>query len=415
MSTRRAPATGALLRVRAGCVLVTAGCLAALVLAGCSPADQGASDRIEPAARVAPDAGATTAEVEDAVLTALGRRAHAWREGDGTAWATTVDGTAQESQADVFGRLRRLHLDRWAEHLTAIEPGPNGSWRAEVLVRYRLDGDRQDALVRAVLDLSPDLLVRGSTTTPLPPWEIDGVRTVAGDTALVVGGAAPGVLRRYADELDRAASSVGSLLDQTAPRVVLVVPATWDQARRMVGAGVAPGLAAVTTSLEPAGVPAGPVRVLADPGVLAGLDRQTRIAVLGHEAFHVATAGLGAVPLWLSEGLADYAGYRESGIALERASAGLERQVRRDGVPSALPDDAAFGAAGQATSAYEGAHVAVAMLTAEYGPDRIVSLYRQVARDGPHTLDAALRDVLGTDLTAVTAAWRAEVTASAGD
>jgi hypothetical protein len=118
--------------------------------------------------------------------------------------------------------------------------------------------------------------------------------------------------------------------------------------------------------------------------------------------------------LWLSEGLADYAGYRESGIALERASAGLAGQVRRQGVPAALPEDAAFGDAGRATLAYEGAHVAVAMLVADHGEERVVTLYRRVARDGPRSLDAALRDVLGTDLAAVTAAWRAEV-ADAGN
>jgi hypothetical protein len=360
---------------------------------------------------VAPDSvgDVASAEVEDAVRAMLDRRARARRDGDVTAWLATVDAAAQEGQATVFGGLSRLPLDRWAEELTSIGPGPSGSWRAEVLVRYRFDGDRQDALVRAVLDLSPGLLVRGSTATPLPPWEIEAVRAVSGDTTLVVGGAAPHVLRRYADEADRAAASVGSLLNRPAPRVVLVVPADWDQARRMVGTGVGSGLAAVTTPLEPADAPAGPVRVIADPGLLAGLDPQSRTAVLGHEAFHVATAGLGAVPLWLSEGLADYAGYRESGVALEHASAGLQAQVRRHGVPTELPDDTAFGDTGRATLAYEGAHVAVAMLVAEHGEDRIVSLYRRVARDGPQSLDAALHEVLGTDLAAVTAAWRSEV------
>jgi hypothetical protein len=374
------------------------------------------ADRPEPAGRVAPEsvADVTSAEVENAVREMLHRRDRARQEGDATVWRATVDAAAQEGQVTVFGRLLRLPLDRWAEELTSIRPGPSRSWRAEVLVRYRFEGDRQDALARAVLDLSPGLLVRGSTTTPLPLWEIEAVRAVSGDTTLVVGGAAPQVLRRYADEADRAASSVGSLLNRPAPRVVLVVPADWDQARRMVGAGIGRGLAAVTTSLEPADVPAGPVRVIADPDVLAGLDPQTRTAVLGHEAFHVATVGLGAVPLWLSEGLADYAGYRESGITLERASAGLRTQVRRDGVPAGLPDDAAFGDAGRTTLAYEGAHVAVAMLVAEHGEDPIVSLYRRVARDGPQSLDAALRELLGTDLAAVTAAWRAEV-AGAGD
>ncbi|HJU98399.1 MAG TPA: hypothetical protein VJ644_10510 [Jiangellaceae bacterium] len=410
MSRTRAPATGALLRAGPGRLLTTAGCLVALAIAGCSAPARPAADAPAPAGRVAPRVGdVSPAVLDDAVRAVLDQRARASREGDATAWAATVDSAAQHDQARVFDRLQRLPLDRWKEELTSVRAGPHGSWRADVLVRYRFDGDRRDALVRAVLDLSPQLLVRGSTTTPLPPWEIEAVRAVAGDTALVVGGAAPDVLRRYAEEADRAATTIGSLLSLPPPRVVLVVPADWEQARRMAGAGVGPDLAAVTTSLEPVGVPSGPVRVLADPGVLAGLDPPTRTAVLGHEAFHVATAGLGAAPLWLSEGLADYAGYRESGIALERASAGLAGQVRRQGVPAALPDDADFGDTGRATLAYEGAHVAVAMLVADYGEERVVALYRRVARDGPRSLDAALRDVLGTDLAAVTAAWRVEV------
>jgi hypothetical protein len=382
-----------------------------LVVAGCSSPDPVTADRPEPAGRVAPApaGGVSTDEVENAVRVLLDRRARAWRDGDRTAWQATVAGAARDGQETVFDRLHRLPLDRWAEELTSARPGPDGSWRAEVLVRYRFDGDRQDSTVQAVLDLSPGLLVRGSTTAPLPPWEIGTVRAVAGATTLVVGTAAAETQRRYADEVDRAASSVGSLLNQPAPRIVLVVPTDWDQARRMVGTGVAAGLAAVTTSLEPPGVPAGPVRVLADPDALAGLDPPTRTAVFGHEAFHVATAGLGPVPLWLSEGLADYAGYRESGITLDRASAGLQRHVQRQGIPGELPDDSAFGDAGRAAFAYEGAHVAVAMLAAEYGNERIVSLYRRVAADGPQSLDAALREILDTDLAAVTAAWRAEV------
>jgi hypothetical protein len=416
VSTTRAPATGALLRARPGRLLATAGCLVALAVAGCTAQDRPTADAPEPAGRVAPLSvgGVSPAEVDDAVRAVLDRRARARQDGDATAWAETVDSAARQRQATVFDRLRDLPLQRWAEELSSVRAGPGGSWRADVLVRYRFDGDQQDALVRAVLDLSPHLLVRGSTASPLPPWEIDGVRAVAGETALVVGGAAPRVLRRYAEEADRAASSVGLLLNLPPPRVVLIVPTDWEQARQMAGAGVASGLAAATTSLEPAEVPSGPVRVLADPGVFAGLDPPTRTAVIGHEAFHVATAGLGAVPLWLSEGLADYAGYRESGIALERATAGLVEHVRRHGAPGRLPDDAAFRDPGRATVAYEGAHVAVAVLVADHGEDRVVSLYRRVARDGPESLDAALRDVLGTDLAAVTAAWRTEV-ADAGN
>ena len=109
----------------------------------------------------------------------------------------------------------------------------------------------------------------------------------------------------------------------------------------------------MTTAADQPGPAAGPVRVLANTAVLARLPASTRTAVFGHEAFHVATWGRAAVPRWLSEGLADYAGYHESGADLGSAVAGALRQVRADGAPAALPEDAAFDDPLRATMAYE--------------------------------------------------------------
>ena len=371
-----------------------------------------------PSGAPAPIAGTAGADapskVRAAVDALLERRAAAWQAADPRAWRSTLDEGAVDGQVELFEALGRLPLEAWSEELTALEPSRPASWRARVVVRYRLAGDDANALVRGVLDVTPELRVAGATFTPVPPWEIDGVASATGEHSLVVGGADPELLRRYVAELDGAARSVGLLVDGPAPRMVLILAGDWQQARRMVPGGARAGLAALTTSLEPTGLPAGPVRVLADPDVLAALDAATRVALLGHEAFHVATRAMGPVPLWLSEGLADYAGYRGSGVPVGTAVAGLLRQVRSDGPPVALPDDDAFVDPARVATAYEGAHLAVRMLAAAHGEHEVLELYRRVAQDGPGSVDHALEDVLGTDLATMTSRWRAEVAALAG-
>jgi len=353
-------------------------------------------------------------EVRVAVDALLERRAAAWQAVDPRAWRSTLAEGAVDGQVELFEALGRLPLDAWSEELTALEPSGPASWRAYVIVRYRLAGDDADALVRGVLDVTPELRVAGSTFAPVPPWEIDGVASATGEHSIVVGGAGTELLRQYAAELDGAARSVGLLVDGPAPRMVLILAGDWQQARRMVPGGARAGLAALTTPLEPTGLPTGPVRVLADPDVLAALDAATRVALLGHEAFHVATRAMGPVPLWLSEGLADYAGYRGSGVPVETAVAGLLRQVRSDGAPVALPDDDAFADPARVTEAYEGAYLAVRLLAAAHGDQELLELYRRVAQDGPRNVDHALEDVLGTDVATLTSRWRAEVEALAG-
>ena len=366
-------------------------------------------------APIAGTAGADSpSEVGAAVDALLERRAAAWQGADPRAWRSTLDEGAADGQVKLFQALRRLPLEAWSEELTALEPSGPASWRASVVVRYRLAGDDADALVRGVLDVTPELRVGGAAYTPVPPWEIDDVASATGGHSIVVGGADAEPLRQYAAELDGAARSIGLLVDVAAPRLVLILASDWQQAGRMVPGGARAGLAALTTPLEPSGMPAGPVRVLADPDVLATVDAATRVALLGHEAFHVATRAMGPVPLWLSEGLADYAGYREAGVPVETAVAGLVRHVRSDGPPVALPCDDAFADPASVTEAYEGAHLAVRLLAAAHGDQKVLELYRRVAQDGPRSVDRALEDVLGTDLATVTSRWRAEVAALAG-
>ena len=355
---------------------------------------------------------APDAEVQLQIEQILARREQAVRTADAVAWRSTVAEPA-DAQLALFESLERLNVDAWSEQLTKLERASDRSWRAAVQVRYRLAGERTDAVVDAVLDLTANLLVAGSTTTPMPPWEIAGAEAVSGPNALVVGAGPGDRLDIYAAELEHAAASVGRLLSQPPPRVVLVIPENWEQAGRMDPTNVRAGLAAVTSVLSRRGTAAGPVRVLADAEVLAQLDPATRTAVFGHEAFHVATVGIAAVPRWLSEGLADYAGYREAGADVGRAVAGAIRQVREEGAPPGLPDDDAFDDPSRAAMAYEGAHLAVRLLVSEYGAADVVAVYRAVGAENSAGIDAALSLILGTDEASLTRAWQAELTSLA--
>jgi hypothetical protein len=343
----------------------------------------------------------------------LDQREQAVLTADADAWLATVDEPAIAEQRAQFEALVRLGLHAWSEELVALEDGQRGSRRAHVQVRYMLPGDPNHAVVDTVLDITARLLVAGTTAAATPPWEIDSVQAAAGRHSYVVGAGSCELLRTFAAELDRASASVGGLLGEPPPRLVLLISADRDQASHMAPGSVGPGLAAVTTQLGPAGRKAGPVRILADAGALAELDPASRTAVFGHEAFHVATQSQGPVPRWLAEGLADYAGYRDSGIGVERAVAGLLRHARANGVPQELPEDAAFADPGRATLAYEGAHLAVRLLVAEYGDAHVVALYREVAAGGDAAMARAVREILGTDVASITMTWQAEVTSLA--
>jgi hypothetical protein len=356
---------------------------------------------------------APVAGVRHEVERMLDQREQAVLTADADAWLATVDEPAIGEQRAQFEALVRLGLQAWSEELVALEDGQRGSSRAHVQVRYMLPGDPNHAVVDAVLDITARLLVAGTTAAATPPWEIDSVQAAAGRHSYVVGAGSGELLRTFAADLDRASASVGGLLGEPPPRLVLLISADRDQASHMAPGSVGPGLAAVTTQLGPAGRKAGPVRILADAGALAELDPASRTAVFGHEAFHVATQSQGPVPRWLAEGLADYAGYRDSGIGVERAVAGLLRHARANGVPQELPEDAAFADPGRATVAYEGAHLAVRLLVAEYGDAHVVALYREVAAGGDAAMARAVREILGTDVASITMTWQAEVTSLA--
>jgi hypothetical protein len=145
--------------------------------------------------------------------------------------------------------------------------------------------------------------------------------------------------------------------------------------------------------------------VIVVPG---GFDRLTptgRDVVLAHELTHVA-AGTGGLPVWLSEGFADYVAYRDAGLAVPAAAAELAAEVRSGRAPRELPGPAAFApGADRLAAAYQEAWLACRFIAARTGEARLVRLYREARAVGA---DRALT-ALGLPVATLTALWRTYV------
>lgn len=143
--------------------------------------------------------------------------------------------------------------------------------------------------------------------------------------------------------------------------------------------------------------------------------------MLTHETTHVATRAhtTAATPLWLSEGYADWVGYRGSGRTAMQVAPELERAVREGRVPAALPVDKDFGFSGDAAKlaqAYEGGWMACRLIADHWGEVRLNDFYRAVGDHGKRAgaVEGALRDVLHTTPEKFTEQWRAYLRAQLG-
>ena len=141
-------------------------------------------------------------------------------------------------------------------------------------------------------------------------------------------------LRGYAELADRAVPAVRDAWPGRWPRqVVVLVPKSLDGMAGLLGAPASgyQGIAAVTTG-EAGGSGQAPAdRIIVNPeayGVLGSFGKQV---VLTHETTHVATRARTspATPLWLSEGFADWVGYRGTGRTAAQAAPELRRAVQR--------------------------------------------------------------------------------------
>ncbi len=354
----------------------------------------------------------------------LERRAHAVLDRDEQAYDRTERRAAGTPRPpDLLARVRAVPLDSWEYRLKSLDrTGSRATASAEL--RYRLKGhDRAPRTAARTLTLERHggqwyvTSERPARQAGEQLWDQGRVAVVRGRHSLVLGvGHSAAELRGLAGPADRAVPAVRDAWPGAwAGKVVVLVPRSLKDMADLLGAPVSGyrGIAAVTTG-EAGGSGRAPAdRILVNPeayGILGDLGKQV---VLTHETAHVATRAhtSDATPLWLSEGFADWVGYRGTGRTARQAAPELRRAVRGGSLPGALPGDEDFGFAGDAgqlAQSYEGAWLACRMIADRWGERRLTDFYRAV---GEHDRRAgavrdALRDVLHTTPRDFTARWR---------
>ncbi len=358
----------------------------------------------------------------------LDRRAEAVLARDADAYAAT--GTRSG-----FDRLSAVPLADWEYDVRDVDRRGDTA-TADVELRYRLDGHDPGPVAAArTVELSRTRDGHWSVAADRParrsgqqPWDQGRVRVVRGEHSLVLGvGQSTGVLRRFAELADRAVPAVSDAWDADwSRRVVVYVPASLEGMAGLLGSPASSyrGIAAVTTG-ETGGAGDAPAdRVIVNPDAYGLLGTVGKQVVLTHETTHVATRAhtSPATPLWLSEGYADWVGYRGTGRTPRQAAPELARAVTDGRVPENLPTDDEFGFTGDAAElarAYEAGWTACRLIADRWGEDRLARFYRAVGahrerEQRERAVEEAMAEVLGTTPEEFTARWRDELRAEFG-
>jgi hypothetical protein len=408
-------------RARKVTVATLLGLLAPALLTGCSsrfPTDQ-------PGTAIP----SGTSAVPAGVGLMLDRRAGALLRHDRDGWLATVDPADPAflaRQGRLADDLAAVPLTGWRYRPGGVLSGGTDRLELHTLLTYRLQGDTRDVRRDQVLTLTRSAggwRVAGQRARfpeAADLWDLGPVAVRRGSRAVVIGAAGlAGRLPGFADDLDAAAVAVDRVWGTAWPRTVsALLPADQDAMAALLGPDHGAGLdrlAAVTTGdIDPGPVPGGGPRPTADrvvlnSGAFAGFGPVARRVVLTHEVTHLATraAGLGKVPLWLEEGFADYVAYSGSGLGRVAIAGDLVAQARAGRAPTTLPGPEAFDAArGPVEASYAAAWLAIDLVAREAGPRAPVRFYREAASNG---LQAAFRDVLGSDQAGFEARWRADI------
>ncbi|MCX4998736.1 hypothetical protein [Streptomyces longwoodensis] len=347
----------------------------------------------------------------------LDRRAAALLAHDATAYAGT-------GAAGDYARVRAVPLEDFSYRVAAVH-GDGAARTADVRLSYRVRGyDRAPVTAGRTVRLARGADGGWAVTAETPAsgagaqlWDQGTVDVVRGERSLVMGVGQSGErLRTFADLADRAVPAVAAAWGTGwTLHVVVLVPKSLAGMAALLGSPASSyrGIAAVTTG-ETGGPPRAPAdRIVVNPDAYGMLGAVGRQVVLTHETTHVATRAHtnAATPLWLSEGYADYVGYRDSGRTPTEVAPELVGAVAGGDAPAALPTDADFGFSGDAVrlaEAYEGGWLACRMIAGRWGEERLDAFYRAVGAHGKRAgaVEGALRSVLGTSLADLTADWR---------
>jgi len=361
-------------------------------------------------------------------------RAKAVLDHDERAWRSTLDPQSAAftaRQLAIFANLREVpfsvfsyQFDGVATPLSAARREQLGesAWVARVIADHRLEGyDRTSALTEQYLTSvkrggSWYLAADTDGATVPEPWDLGRVRVVRGDDVLVMGTADPAALRSFADQGDRAVGRVTKVWGAKWPRrAVLVVPRTEaETGKLLMRSDGLDQIAAVTTgelSDEGSGV-AGNDRVVINPAAFSRLGVSGQRVVLTHEMTHVAvrSSTSAPVPIWLSEGFADYVGYQGVGLGRRTVAADVLALVRQGEGFTGLPIAEDFDPTRTTIApAYSAAWLACSLIADRYGRPALVQFYQAVATsdagDPETALTQAFSSVLETSEPAFTQTW----------
>ncbi|HET6562757.1 MAG TPA: hypothetical protein VFG72_12840 [Marmoricola sp.] len=318
--------------------------------------------------------------------------------------------------------LRYVDTSDTALSATQRERFGADAWVADVQLIWRFgDVDRAPSTLEVPLVLTWDgsepafVTARVADGRRAPLWWQARVAVRRTPTTLVVAAERErlAVLSRQAVT---AVDTVRGTLRSWQGPLVVEAARTSEQFQRASGlpASSARAIAAVTTTTDGSGLRHSASHIYLNPPVFDPLGPQGQQIVVSHEATHVALdAATTSVPMWLSEGFADYVALVGSKVPVPVLASQIRRLVRDDGAPANLPGREELDGGNEDVGAwYEAAWLAAALIAEEYGEDALLELYRVTDEDG--NTDRAFRKVLGSTEAEFVDAWRAELTRLAG-
>lgn len=355
------------------------------------------------AASALPGLGAHSAALA-AAQHLLSARAAAVKTRNKSSWMSTVDlqpSPFRSRQSVVFDNLMRLPLGQFsyggvlpAPALTAArarQVGPK-AWAVTVPVTYSLAGlDRAPQTYEATYTLVYRagrwrIADDADGDTAMQMWDLPGMRVVKGSFGIVVGNAPEARMQDYAMIAVLAVRQVSRVWGTDwNSRVVILTPSSEQEFARLLSRSSENGLdqvAAITQGVIKAGQRAQGDQVVVNPRTFTALLPIGRQEVITHELTHVATRSstTSPVPIWLSEGMAEYVGYSGLNIPRQIVAADLLTLVREGKGPAALPGAAAFDPTQRDIGpSYSQAWLAVSRLVDLYGQAKAVLFYRSVA------------------------------------
>lgn len=376
---------------------------------------------------------------DEALPVLLADRAAAVLRADSAGFLAHVDPLAADfaaAQRRLARRLAEVPFSAWSYRVIGEGPGlaedlaaglPEASSIVRVRLTYRLEGTTTDTDREQYLTVVPRggrWLLAGDRDadpsgleTQRDVWDLGDVRVVRGDRSVVVGDVRSGgrpAMRRLAREADLAVADVDRVwAGEWSRRPVILLPASQQDMATVIGSdgkGLAQ-IAAVTTGAFDEGVSRGD-RIVVNPATFGMLGTLGRRVVLSHEMTHVATRATGVVPvpIWLSEGFADYVAYEATSVPTAIVASDVLDDVRDGKGPDRLPEGAEFDAGtGDIAAAYEGAWLAARVIAERYGERRLVDFYVAMSDSAGPGWPEETVDVLGISSRRLERMWLAYV------